>query len=107
MYYGDGSAIEDSVKGQVRTSKSMQGKPANLRIGSLFVALRPIPEAPTMTSPLFATPADWDDAAGWETYHAGLYPRGPFRDARSWLEEMLTVIGRNFVALMFDRNHRV
>jgi hypothetical protein len=59
-----------------------------------------------MTSPLFAMPADWDDAAGWETFHAGLYPAGPFRDARSWLEQTLTMIGRNLVALMGQLRQR-
>lgn len=53
-----------------------------------------------MTSALFAMPADWDDSAGWESYHAGLYPSGPFREARSWLEETATMIGPNLVQLL-------
>ena len=51
-------------------------------------------------------PRDWDDAAGWEAYHAGLYPAGPFRKAREWLEQTATMIAPNLAALLTQLRQR-
>jgi hypothetical protein len=59
-----------------------------------------------MSSPLFAMPRNWDDAAGWETYHAGLYPAGPYRQARDWLEQTAAMIAQHLAALMTELRQR-
>src|SRR5262249_20808240 len=45
-------------------------------------------------------PACWDDAKGWDEYHASLYPDGPFRLVRQWLIEAELVIAQNLAALI-------
>jgi hypothetical protein len=51
-------------------------------------------------------PKRWDDVAGWEAYHAGLYPTGPFRQARAWLEQFATMAAPHFAALLTQLRQR-